>query len=261
MIPGRPLDETSNRMGDTERLLAALKRTLKQRGMRYADLAEALGVSEPTVKRMLSQGRIDLARLERICTALDLDFFELARIARGARDLRGRLSLRQEQALAEQPQLMIVFHLLCQDWTVARIRGEFGLDAPRMVRLLAQLDRLRLVELLPGDRVRLRAPRDFAWREDGPVRARFLHQASQEFLRDGFEGRDALLSLEIRELGDASVAMLRRRLERLVAEFGECADLDVGLPPQRRRSVGLLVAMRPWVFSLLDSLRAGQKNP
>lgn len=248
-------------MGDAERLLAALKGTLKQRGMRYADLARALGVSEPTVKRMLSQGRIDLGRLERICEALELDFFELARIARGARDLRGRLSLGQEQALAQQPQLMIVFHLLCQDWTVAQIRSEFGLDAPATVRLLVTLDRLHLIELLPADRVRLRVPRDFAWREDGPVRARYLREASHEFLRDPFEGRDALLAMEIRELGDASMALLRRRLERLVAEFNECADLDVGLPPGRRRSVGLLLAMRPWAFSLLESLRAGRKPP
>ena len=72
-------------MSERDRLLRALKQVLRQRGMRYADLAGRLGVSEPTVKRMFSTGRMDLERLDRICGLLDIDHFELARLARGAR--------------------------------------------------------------------------------------------------------------------------------------------------------------------------------
>ena len=64
-------------------------------------IAELLGVSEPTIKRLLSNGRIGLDRLEQICEALDIDFFELARSARGNRDARRHLSLAQApQAVA-----------------------------------------------------------------------------------------------------------------------------------------------------------------
>ena len=34
------------------------------------------------------------------------------------------------------------------------------------------------------------------------------------------------------------------------------AQMDAELPERQRRSAGMLVALRPWVFSLLDSLRA-----
>ncbi|SFL21235.1 helix-turn-helix domain-containing protein [Lysobacter sp. cf310] len=243
-------------MAERERVLAALKAVLKQRGWRYADLARELGVSEPTVKRLLSSGRIDLERLERICALLDLDFFELARLARGARDAPRHLSERQEAELAQSPRLMTVFHLLCQGWRADAIREGYALGAPELTRLLARLDRLGLVELLPGDRVRLRVPRDFSWRDDGPVRARYLSAASREFLLDEFRAPDTLLALEIRELGAASLAVLRRKLERLQIEFKEAAELDISLPPSKRRSVGILVAMRPWVYSLIDSLRS-----
>jgi len=245
-------------MSDRETLLRALKQVLKQRGMRYADLAAGLGVSEPTVKRMLSTGHIDLARLERVCGLLEIDLFELVRIARGARDRRGQLATAQERALAAEPRLLLVFHLLCNDWTVPAIRREFGLDGPEATLLLARLDRLGLVELLPRDRVRLRVARDFEWREDGPVRRRYAQVATGEFLRDAFAGRDALLVMEVRELGDSSVAVLRRKLEQLAAEYREMAALDATLPPARRRSVGMLLGLRPWVFSLLDSLRGSE---
>lgn len=242
-------------MSERDTLLRALKQVLKQRGMRYVDLAGGLGVSEPTVKRMFSSGRIDLARLERICELLDIDLFELVRLARGARGHRERLDMAQEAALAADPRLLLVFHLLCNDWKVPAIRREFGLDVPEATLLLARLDRLRLVELLPRDRVRLRVARDFEWREDGPVRRRYAQVATGEFLRDAFGGRDALLVMEVRELGDSSIAVLRRKLEHLAAEFREMATIDATLPPARRRSAGMLLALRPWVFSLLDSLR------
>ena len=138
-------------MAERERVLAALKAVLKERGWRYADLARELGVSEATVKRLLSNGRIDLERLERICALLDLDFFELARLARGARDAPRHLSERQESELAQSPRLMTVFHLLCQGWRADAIREGYDLGEPELTRLLARLDRLGLVELLPGD--------------------------------------------------------------------------------------------------------------
>lgn len=146
-------------------------------------------------------------------------------------------------------------------WRTAAIGDGFGLRPPELVRLLAQLDRLRLLDLLPGNHVRLRVPRDFSWRDDGPVRARYLQMASHEFLKDDFAAAEAHLALEIGELGEASVATLRRKLDKLVVDFKEAAELDISLPPERRRSVGMLVALRPWVFSLVDSLRAESAPP
>src|SRR3546814_13241340 len=103
-----------------------------------------------------------------------------------------------------------------------------------MTLLLARRDRLRLVELLPRDRVRLCVSRDFEWREDGPVRRRYAQVATGEFLRDAFGGRDALLGMEVRALGASSIAVLRRKLEPLAAEFREMAA-ERGRAPGRER--------------------------
>src|SRR3546814_14100343 len=110
-----PAPDTVCPMAERDQLQRALKQVLKLRGRRYADLARGLGVSEPTVKRMLSTGRIDLARLERICGLLDIDLFELVRLARGARAEREHLEPVQEEALAADPRLLLVFHLLRSD--------------------------------------------------------------------------------------------------------------------------------------------------
>lgn len=244
-------------MSGSTQLREAIKRQLKARDLRYADLAKAIGLSEASVKRLLSRGGITLERLDAICEFLGVDVYELARSGRSEPAMREReLGLAQEQALADDPMLLTVFHLLCNDWNVPQIQGEFGLSEPETVLLLARLDRLRLIELLPGNRARLRVPRDFAWRNDGPVLKRHARSAMIEFLRGDFSGDEAFLRLEIKELGAASLALFRRRLERLVAEFNELAELDAALPGERRRGVGLVLAARPWTFSLMHALKA-----
>ncbi len=66
-------------MSTTADLVAALKKELKAAHMTYADLAQALGMAESSVKRMLARGDMPLSRIDAICRALRLDFADLAR--------------------------------------------------------------------------------------------------------------------------------------------------------------------------------------
>ena len=67
-------------------LISTLKRVLKTRGVTYADLAGRIALSEASVKRLFSQGTFTLERLEEVCAALEIDVFELAKLARGELD-------------------------------------------------------------------------------------------------------------------------------------------------------------------------------
>ncbi len=245
----------SERSNQAQTILDALKAALRTRGIRYREIGARIGLSEASVKRVLSRGTLSVARLGAICDAVDIELGELVRIAREQRGRPRELSLSQERALAAQPTLMLVFHLLRHGWRADEIVREYALDRPALVRALARLDRLRLIELLPGDKVRLQVPDDFGWRRDGPVRQRYIVRAMSEFLRHGFAAAGEVLSFEVRELSDASSALLQRRLQRLEREFREMAEIDAALPAARRRSAGMMLAMRPWVFSLADSLR------
>ncbi|UXI66566.1 helix-turn-helix transcriptional regulator [Tahibacter amnicola] len=237
----------------SRRLLDALKQALRARGITYAQVAKALELSEPSIKRLFSRGDFSLERLGRVCAMAELDFLDLAKLARQRSERTSQLTLAQEQALADDETLMLVFHLLLAGWKSADIRAHYGLTQAQTIRALAHLDRLRLIVLEPGDRVRLVVPRNVVWRRQGPVRRRYGDAALREFIDSSFEGTDEMLFLETRELGPASRVLIRRRLERLSQEFLELAELDAGLAPSSRRNVGLVLAMRPWVFSLARS--------
>lgn len=236
-------------------LIDAMKRGLRREGITYAGLAQRLNLSEASIKRLFSRGRFTLHQVLAVCEVIGTDLGELGRSAQNRAEAIRQLSVAQEKALAEDPRLLLLFHLLMAGWTLADIGREYALQGTERTLLLTRLDRLALIELLPRERVRLRIARDFSWRSNGPVRRRYGEQALREFLLDRFAGERALLRFEVRELSEASIQVIRRKLERVVHEVAELAELDASLPSARKRSVGIAAAMRPWVFSLAEALK------
>ena len=118
-----------------------------------------------------------------------------------------------------------------------------------------RLERLRLVDWGAGERVRLRVPKDFRWRAGGPVKKAYGRRVMQEFLQARFDAPLELLRFESREMSAESAAVLRRRLERVVADFNELAELDAAAPAGRRSGMAMLVACRPWEFSVVNALK------
>lgn len=242
-------------MTGAKEITDALKRCLKARAMTYAALARALGLSEASVKRLFSSGSFSLRRIERICRVLDIDLFELARLARGEAPAATSLTMGQEQALAENPRLLLVFHLLIADWTIDAIVRHYDISRAQCIRLMAALDRLGLIELRPRNQVRLRTARQVSWRPGGPIRKTYETRVLGEFLNASFDSTLALLAFEAKELSAASREVMLRKLRRLLQELNELSEIDAALAPEERESMGLVIGMRPYVLSVFTQLK------
>jgi transcriptional regulator with XRE-family HTH domain len=243
-------------MGDTHRIVHALKRALRSRGITYAMLAKRISLSEPSVKRILSRGSLSLPRLERICEVTGISLEELVRpVSSGPAETSSTLTAVQETALAADPQLLACFYLLTNGHSPRDVATELGGDEKQLRRWLVKLDNLQLVELRArlGARLRVHAP--ISWREDGPIRRTYEQQVREEFMRSSFMAQDEVLQFRSAELSDASRMVLQRKLAKLASEFNELAELDRHLPSRERRSVALMMACRPWVWSMFDGLR------
>lgn len=242
-------------MEQTEQLIEALKRVLKSRGLTYADVAKAIGLSEPSVKRQFSQRSFSLRTLDEICRLAEIDFFDLAKLARKSMDTQETLTVAQEEALAKQPLLLGIFNLLYHEWQPADILVAYELGKAECTRLLVRLDRLGLIELLPNDRVKVRAPRPLRILPDGPIRNVLGIAATDDFMRVPFAENGGYIRFEFREISKASYALLQRKIDRLAVEFNESAELDSTLPRTQRISIGLMAATRPWNIESITGLR------
>jgi AraC-like DNA-binding protein len=237
------------------RFVDALKRSLRSRGLTYGALARELRLSEASVKRMFSRGTFTLSRIEQILAVLDLELDEVARMSRSAEAQARELSLEQESALAKDERLLSVFWLLQNDWRFAEVLDAFAISRAELTGACARLEKLGLIDWRPGDRVRLKVAKDFAWRPGGPVKKVYGRRVMQEFLQGRFEAPLELLRFESRVLSPESAMVLKRRLERLARDFNEFAEADASAPSARKVSVALLAACRPWEFSVVNALK------
>jgi len=243
-------------MSECAQIVAVLKRSLKARGTTYRELATAVGLSEASIKRIFAEQTFSLARLEQICAALGLSIMEVARMAAQQTTPGGQqLTIEQEQMLASDSRLLACFHLLLNGRESTAIATELDLSERELRRLLIKLDAAKLIELQPKLKVRLRTSNVISWRSNGPVRRLYEQQVKTEFLQAEFTGRHESISFASAELSEASAKILTRKAEMLARDFAELAALDSGLPDEDKRSMGLLVALRPWVFSMYDGLR------
>lgn len=240
----------------TRAIVETLKKVLKARGMTYADLALALRVSTPTIKRLFSQRTFTLERLEEILKVLELDFHELARLSHGRRSGPTELSVEQESALAKDARLFSVFWLLCNEWRFDEIVAEFRLGAAQITSYFARLERLRLIDWRPGNRARVRVPKHYVWRAGGPLRKAYGLRVVTEFMRARFDAPHDAFHFEAQELSAESAIVVKRRLERVAAEINELVEIDAATPAKKRVTLGVLLACRPWSISIVHALRA-----
>ncbi|MGE0188113.1 MAG: helix-turn-helix domain-containing protein [Steroidobacteraceae bacterium] len=248
-------------MSESARIIDELKRVLKTRGMTYRDLAGKVALSEASIKRVFAEETFTLQRLEKICTVIGISVSELVRMASEGNELNSQyLTLEQEQTLAANPALLACFYLLLNGRPSTEIQARLDLTDRELRSLYVKLDDAHLAELQAGLKARLRVGPVVNWRSDGPVRRVYERQVKAEFLQSEFQGEGEVLHFHSAELSEASAALLSRKLEQLGHEFADFAKLDRDLPVRKKRSVALLLAFRPWVFSMFDGLQQAKKR-
>jgi transcriptional regulator with XRE-family HTH domain len=240
---------------EIDQIVTTLKRRLKLQGMTYRDLAASLGLSEPSVKRMFATRRFSADRLVEISHVIGFTLAELAQEAAISEAQLHTLNERQERELVSDEKLLLVAVCVLNHWTITDITHTYALTEPQVIGRLAKLDRLRLIHLLPGNRVRLNVARDFDWLPHGPIRNYFQQQGMSEFLNSGFADADEALSFSHSMLTDTAIAKMKSELRKLRQRFAELHEESLLAPLNKRRGTGLMLAMREWELASFTALR------
>ena len=108
-------------MSTTQDLVIALKAELRNAGLTYADLAEALGMSESSVKRVFAKADMPLSRIDEILRVLKMDFAELAGKVVDSQPLAKELTEQQEAAVVADRRLLLLAICCLSQWTFEEI--------------------------------------------------------------------------------------------------------------------------------------------
>jgi transcriptional regulator with XRE-family HTH domain len=242
-------------MTQSAALLEVLKRELKARGVTYAQLAREMRLSEASVKRMFSRGDVTLKRLDAICRCAGIELTDLARALARKEVLISRLTLEQETEILSDKKLFLAAVCALNQVSFEHILATYEITPAELTRLLTRLDRLRFIELQPGNRIRLLVSRTFTWHPDGPIARFFREQAQNEYFRSRFDRPDELLLVVNGMLSKASSIELVNRLKRLGREFSELHNDDLRLPIEQRSAMSVVLALRHWELEAFAELR------
>jgi len=246
-------------MKQTEAVLEGLKRALKSRGVTYAQVAKALGLSQASVKRLFSTGHFTLERFEQVCDLAQTSITALARELDGGNDQVEQLTPEQERAIMADRRLLLVALCALNHLSLDQITQTYHLSKAECIQLLVKLDRIGFLELLPNNRIKLRVTRAFSWLPDGPIQQYFKSRAQQEYFASAFDKPGELMLVVNGMLSRASSDAIIGRIRRIANEFTDLHHADAHLAPGVRRPATLVVAMRPWELEAFADLK--RKRP
>ncbi|MFC3121096.1 helix-turn-helix domain-containing protein [Agaribacter flavus] len=242
-------------MSQINNLITTLKTLLKSEGITYKKLASALDMSEANVKRMFASKSFSLTRLEEICDHLNIALSDLFLMAQESLEKISQLTHAQEQELLDNPRVLLVAVCVRDGWRFEDIINYYEIDEFECIRLLAKLDKLRIIDFLPNNRFRSLIAQDFRWIPGGRLE-RFMEQEVMVKFMAPKQGEPWIFRFYLRgRYSQSSIEIIQRKLNQLTKEAAQLNIEDQALPLHQRTHTGMLLAMRPWEPSLFENMR------
>ena len=243
-------------MAQVVALVEALKAALKSSRMTYAGVAAGMGLSESSVKRKFSRREFTLGEIDLICSMCDMDLSGLLQLMESSGKRLQALTAAQEREIADDLGLLVVTVCVLNRWSFENILQAYIFEQHELVQMLAKLDRLRLIELQPNNRIKLLVAPNFGWLPNGPIQQVFLKTIQQDFFAARFNQEDHELIVLNGMLCDSSNAEFRRKMERLAREFDLLNREDTSRPFDQRRGYTAVIALRDWHYKGFADLRS-----
>ena len=234
-------------MAQKAQIVAELKRALRATGHTYADVAKALELSVASVKRLFSTEDLSLQRVDQICDLVGLSLRQILDRAL-ERDPTDQLTLAQESQLIADPKLLFMIWLVLIRTPFEEMVRDYKFTEREALQYLIKLDRLKVIELQPGNRVRLLVSRHFSWRPGGPVQKLIHQKMLREFFASAFAGPLEEFFFHGGHVSDEALAQIKRALRAASRECAEIIERDRSTT-QPRSGSAFVLAMRPWNYS------------
>lgn len=242
-------------MAQTKLIVDTLKQELRKQGINYRQVAQTLDLSEASVKRLFSESSFTLARLGQICELLHLEIADLIHQMERNIDLTHQLTVEQETELVGDIKLLLMAHFLMNKLEFKEIIEIYDISETEGIRLLAKLDRMKIIELLPGNRVRLMISKNFTLLPGGPIQRFYENIVQSEFFNSSFnDSGEFRLYISGMFSRDANAEIIRK-IKRLAEDAHELREDSENLPLSERFGCSLILAIRPWEVKVFDQLR------
>jgi DNA-binding Xre family transcriptional regulator len=233
-------------MSQTQDLITTLKKALRSEKITYAEIAAFLHMSEANVKRMFATCNMTMTRIEEICGMLNMELTDLFRLHEQNEQQVTRFSEEQENELVKDLKFFLVAVGVRNKLSFNNLLSVYDITETECIHYLAKLDRLKIIDLLPGNKIKLRITDEFRWIPNGPIEKFFEKKIQADFLNSKFSADMEQRLFQFGMFSESSIEMINNKISQLEKDISDLHKRDARLPLDKRRSVGCLMAIRPW---------------
>ncbi len=220
-------------------IFGLLKNALKARKKTYKELADYIGTSELTVKRLFRNQDCKVSRLIAICDFLELDLSTLINMQKRQNNYPEYLPEATEKALADDASAFGIFLLVISSLTPSDIIRVTGLSEAELYLVLRKLEALDLITLNNDNQFNIKVNLPIAWRLQGHL-AKALKAINLRYLSYCFdnEGKpEHVYTSNGRLMTGASAALIRQKIDELCTYFHHLATQDQLFYPAEKLTI------------------------
>lgn len=229
-----------------DRVIEILKKELKNKKMKYEDLAERLGMSVSGLKKSLASDDLSVSRLQKICEALGVPLVQVLAAADDEKVQDVYLTDEQETLLLKKAD---VFHLYWklrfENVPLHKYIADAKSGREEVRGRLRQLEKVGLVRINPKGDLEFSDKGMIRWSNYGPLVEHLNRKWSAELIDSILTKKDPrnVLNLALLQLSEASFAEMKEELRQLLDKYSTQSRKDrLRLEASKIKKVAVLIA-------------------
>lgn len=159
---------------NAKQLFSVLKDILKSKKISYKELSKSISFSESTLKNMFHDNNVSIERMIEICNAIDISFPDLVNLANNSIGNDFSFTFEQEKFFAQNPHYYYFFReIFFEKKSLEVVKEQFKLTDKSIMKYIMELEKIKLLEVHPNNRLKFLVYGKLIWSNDGPWMQKF----------------------------------------------------------------------------------------
>lgn len=230
----------------TKEAAAYLKNKAKSKGISQAQLAKKIEVSLPTIKRWFGGGTITIEVLQKLASEIGVSLTEVFSSIEESSTQSFHYTDEQEHFFSNNIEYLAFFDNLLRGYSPTHIQRKFKISENKIVSYLSKLDKLKLIQWLPKNKIKLMVSGEPIWKKDGLLSKKLRKDIFNAFIEIEEKSKSHFFLHDYSEED-------RLELERKIGEVLDFAKRANGRAKSKvdvTKSAGLYISLQNFRWSL-----------
>ncbi len=215
--------------------LKLLKLVLKQKKMTLKTLAAKIQMSESGLKKLFLGKDIGLLRLYEICAALEISLDDLFRAEADDRYFLVKFPEEVQRFFMKNFIYFQFYWLLVYErYPIDQVQKKLKISNELRLKVLFKLNSFEMIELMPGNRIKIPDPTRIRWANEGPLVKYLYREWTAKLIREVLQNENSSNFFQFRylQMTEETHQELLQKMKSLEDEFVKRGIREMKMMPK-----------------------------